>query len=199
MSKFKKFFLISTLFIFVLLGLTSCKLFKKPTEEPEKAPSVTCDIKFAKTVNDKYEATEWYEDNSFEINTKIYVIVDFTFINYGSEDDLIEFKIQIPNAKYYSTYDYVKGSIIPTIDEKPVYNSDGTINMTIIELGDMFFYIKKGEIPFKYTYCFVIEANMECEFAEFKAVFISENGMVMDRNQTFVKTYSFYSKEGNQE
>ena len=53
-----------------------------PTQTP-----IVCDIKFAKTVDEKYQALEWYEGNEFEINTKIYVIVDFTLINYNAEDE----------------------------------------------------------------------------------------------------------------
>ena len=164
-----------------------------PTQTP-----IVCDIKFAKTVDEKYQALEWYEGDEFEINTKIYVIVDFTLINYGAEDDFVEFKIQIPYAKYYSTHEYEKGIIAPKEEYKDVMSDDGTVE-PMVELSEMVFNVKAGQTPFHYTYCFAIEANQVCEDVQFKAVFISDAGIVIARNQTFTKTYSFVSNEGGAE
>ena len=100
--------------------------------EPEIEP-ISCEIMFAKTVDEKYQATEWYEGDEFEINTKIYVIVDFTLINYGAEDDIVEFKIQIPYAKYYSAHEYEKGVVAPKEEYKDVMNDDGTFE-SMVEL-----------------------------------------------------------------
>lgn len=163
-------------------------------DEPETEP-ITCTIQFAETVDEKYQPIKLYEEDRFQINTKIYVIVDFTMINYGKEEDYIEFKIQIPFAKYYSTYEYNKGVIEPKEEQKDVVNDDGTTE-SMIELSDMVFRVKAGQVPFHYVYCFTIEANSPCENVEFKAVFTSDNGIVISRNQTFSKQYSFVSQNG---
>lgn len=163
-------------------------------DEPKTEP-ITCTIQFAETVDEKYQPVKLYEEDRFQINTKIYVIVDFTMINYGEEEDYIEFKIQIPFAKYYSTYEYNKGVIEPKEEQKDIVNDDGTTE-SMIELSDMVFRVKAGQVPFHYVYCFTIEANSPCENVEFKAVFTSDNGIVISRNQTFSKQYSFVPQNG---
>lgn len=178
----------------VLIGAIGCTSKK---ETPEQTP-ITCSIQFAETVDEKYQPIKLYEGDQFEINTKIYVIVDFTMINYGSEDDFLEFKIQIPYAKYYSTYEYNKGVIEPQEEQKDVINDDGTTE-SMIELSDMVFRVKAGQTPFHYTYCFTIAANSVCDNVEFKVVFISDNGIIISRNQTFSKTYSFVDKNGGEQ
>ena len=191
---------ILNLFLVVLLLMTTFAFTGCNEEEPtppEQTPIVG-DIKFAKTVDEKYQAIEWYEGDEFEINTKIYVIVDFTLINYGAEDDFVEFKIQIPYAKYYSTHEYEKGVVAPKEEYKDLMNDDGSIE-PMVELSDMVFNVKAGQIPFHYTYCFSIEANQVCEDVQFKAVFISDAGIVIDRNKTFSKTYSFVQNVGGEE
>lgn len=190
----------------ILVCATGCKGPKwlawlpwiEAEETPEQTP-ITCSIQFAETVDEKYQPIKLYEGNQFEINTKIYVIVDFTMINYGTEDGSLEFEIQIPYAKYYSTYEYNKGVIVPNEEQKYATNADGTIEPMIV-LSNMVFRVKAGQIPFHYTYCFTIEANSVCENVEFKAVFTSDNGIVIPHNQSFSKTYSFVDKnEGEQE
>ena len=112
--------------------LTGCK-----DEEPAPVQTpIVCDIKFAKTVDEKYQALEWYEGDQFEINTKIYVIVDFTLINYGAEDDFVEFKIQIPYAKYYSTHEYEKGVVAPKEEYKDVMANFETL-VKVLETRDL--------------------------------------------------------------
>ena len=160
-----------------------------PTQTP-----IVCDIKFAKTVDEKYQALEWYEGNEFEINTKIYVIVDFTLINYNAEDEYIDFKIQIPYAKYYSTHEYNKGIIEPKEEYKNEMTSDGTVE-PMVELSEMVFRVKAGQIPFHYTYCFSIEANQVCEDVLFRVKFIPDSGNI----ETFTKTYSFVQSAGGEE
>ena len=70
----KKIFNLLLVMIMTVLSfgtLTGCK-----DEEPAPVQTpIVCDIKFAKTVDEKYQALEWYEGDQFEINTKIYVIV----------------------------------------------------------------------------------------------------------------------------
>ena len=75
---------------------------------------------------------------------------------------------------------------------------DGTVE-PMVELSEMVFNVKAGQIPFHYTYCFSIEANQVCENVQFKAVFISDAGIVIARNQTFTKTYSFVQSAGGEE
>lgn len=171
--------------------------WKWPWEKMDesKTEAITCTIQFAETVDEKYQPIKLYEEDQFQINTKIYVIVDFTMINYGEEEDYIEFKIQIPFAKYYSTYEYNKGVIEPKEEQKDVINDDGTTE-SMIELSDMVFRVKDGQVPFHYVYVFTIEANSPCENVEFKAVFTSDNGIVIPRNKTFSKQYSFVSQNG---
>ena len=163
------------------------------TTTPTQTP-IVCDIKFAKTVDEKYQALEWYEGNEFEINTKIYVIVDFTLINYNAEDEYIDFKIQIPYAKYYSTHEYNKGIIEPKEEYKNEMTSDGTVE-PMVELSEMVFRVKAGQTPFHYTYCFSIEANQVCEDVLFRVKFIPDSGNI----KTFTKTYSFVQSAGGEE
>ena len=194
MKKIFNLLLVMVMTVLTFGVFTGCK-DEEPA--PEQTP-IVCDIKFAKTVNEKYEAVEWYESNEFEINTKIYVIVDFTLINYGAEDDFVEFKIQIPYAKYYSTHEYEKGVVAPKEEYKDVMADDGTIE-SMVELSEMVFNVKAGQRSFHYTYCFSIEANQICKDVQFKAVFISDGGIVIARNQTFTKTYSFVQSAGGEE
>ena len=129
---------------------------KEETESAEKVDdAVTFSSEKGQTLDEKYQALEWYEGDEFEINTKIYVIVDFTLINYGAEDDFVEFKIQIPYAKYYSTHEYEKGVVAPKEEYKDLMNDDGSVE-PMVELSDMVFNVKAGQIPFHYTYCFSI-------------------------------------------
>ena len=160
-----------------------------PTQTP-----IVCDIKFAKTVDEKYQGLEWYEGDEFEINTKIYVIVDFTLINYNEEDNYIDFKIQIPYAKYYSTHEYSKGIIEPKEEYKDVTYDDGTVE-PMVELSEMKFRVKAGQTPFNYKYCFTIAANQVCENVSFRVKFIPDSGEV----KTFTKTYSFVQSAGGEE
>ena len=188
---------ISCLSLLLVVMLTSSFMLAACDKTPDQTP-ITCSIQFAETVDEKYQPIKLYEGNRFEINTKIYVIVDFTMINYGSEDDFLEFKIQIPYAKYYSTYEYNKGVIEPKEEQKDVINVDGTTE-SMIELSDMVFRVKAGQTPFHYTYCFTIAANSVCDNVEFKVVFISNNGIIISHNQTFSKIYSFVDKNGGEQ
>ena len=190
MKKILNLFLVVVL-LMTTFAFTGCN--EEESTPPEQTP-ITCEIKFAKTVDEKYQAIEWYEGDEFEINTKIYVIVDFTLINYGAEDDWIEFKIQIPYAKYYSTHEYKKGVVAPKEEYKDVMNDDGTIE-PMVELSNMVFRVKPGQIPFSYTYCFSIEANQVCEGVNFTAKFIPNKGEI----KTVSKAYSFVQNVGGEE
>lgn len=192
MKKIISCFLVCACILMSMFLFVACDIewpWEKDDEVDEQVP-ITCEISFAKNVNEKYEPIELYEGDEFKINTKIYVIVDFTMTNYGAEEDFIEFKIQIPYAKYYSTYEYNKGVIEPKEEHKSVINDDGHVE-AMIELSDMVFRVKDGQTPFHYTYCFTIEANSVCENVEFKAIFVSENGILISRNQTYSRKYSF--------
>lgn len=192
MKKIISCFLVCACILMSMCLFVACDIewpWEKDDEVDEQVP-ITCEISFAKNVNEKYEPIELYEGDEFKINTKIYVIVDFTMTNYGAEEDFIEFKIQIPYAKYYSTYEYNKGVIEPKEEHKSVINDDGHVE-AMIELSDMVFRVKDGQTPFHYTYCFTIEANSVCENVEFKAIFVSENGILISRNQTYSRKYSF--------
>ena len=194
----KKIFILLLVVVLLMttLAFTGCNE-EEPTS-PEQTP-IVCDIKFAKTVDEKYQALEWYEGYEFEINTKIYVIVDFTLINYGAEDDFVEFKVQIPYAKYYSTHEYEKGVVAPKEEYKDLMNDDGSVE-PMVELSEMVFNVKANQSEgFHYTYCFSIQANQICKDVQFKAVFISDGGIVIARNQTFTKTYSFVQSAGGEE
>lgn len=191
----------------VLVGATGCTGPKwlawlpwiDAEEETQEQTPITCSIQFAETVDEKYQPIKLYEGDQFEINTKIYVIVDFTMINYGSEDDYLEFKIQIPYAKYYSTYEYNKGVIAPKEEQTNFTNDDGIIESMIV-LSKMEFRVKTGQIPFHYTYCFTIEANSVCDNVEFKAVFEpSKEKIIISEQQTFSKTYSFVDNNGGEQ
>lgn len=165
---------------------TSIVTTSTPPESKKSPISITCDIRFAKTVDEKYQAVELYEDEKFKINTKIYVIVDFSITNKEDNDIPVEFKIQIPYAKYYSAYEYKKGVIKPKAENKEVVMDDGNIEETV-ELSEMKFVAKTGGNPFDYSYCFCIEASQICEDVQFKAMFSTEDGF----ESTFTRNYSF--------
>lgn len=195
MKKIISWILVCTGILTAMSLLAGCDK-KADTKEIEP---FTCEISFAKTVDERYEPIELYEGDEFKINTKIYVIVDFTMINYGTEDDEVDFIIRIPYAKYYSTYEYNKGVIEPTEEIKDTLNDDGTKEPRV-ELSGMVFLVKKGQTPFHYTYCFTIEANSVCEDVKFEAILTSYSGNVAAQNNGYSKAwskkYSFIDEEG---
>lgn len=183
-----------TLFLVVVMMVSSvCVL--TGCEEPEP---ITCEIRFAKSVDDRYEAAEWFDGTEFEVNTKIYVIVKFTLMNtHDSEYATINLNVELPHAEYYSTHEYRKGPIVP--DEEIIPNAGG---YNVIRLTGMQFSIKPGSVAFNYTYCFEIKASTVCDDATFKVVFSSslenEKDGVMNQNYPFTQTYSFVQSAGGE-
>lgn len=139
-----------------------------------------------------------FEGNTFEINTKIYVCVDFTITKNVGAEEIISFVVQIPYAEYYSTKDYYSGTVKP--HENPYTQQDSYGNeYTVMELNQMNFVIDDKE-SHDYHYIFEIEANQVCESADFIVRFKPENSnlsvMVNGVNDNKAKTtYTFKSKE----
>lgn len=195
-----KKFSLCLLTVLYLVFLLSCRKGKNETAVSatgggysvgDGSDGITCDIRFAEEVDDYCNPTKYYDGNRFEINKPIYVIVDFTMTNYGSEDDTIDFEIKIPCAKYYSTYEVLKGVIFPKPEIVEDINDSGKSEKAV-KLSGMNFIVKGDQKPFHYTYCVEISGIEVCDNAEFRAIFKSENGKVIARNKTFSKRYSFY-------
>lgn len=161
----------------ISLLLTGCKgpewLSWLPwiTVEEEKSDfEVTCSISYAKDG----DREEMYDTTVFEINTRIYVCVDFTIKkNSANPVENIDFVVQIPYAEYYSTKDYYQGTIKPKENPKSAQDLHGN-TYTIMELTDMTFIIDDN-FDHAYKYIFEIEANQVCENAEFISRFEPEN------------------------
>lgn len=158
---------------FACLMLVGCEKMDTdwlPWTDKKSDFEVTCNIYYAKD-GDK---NELYDTTTFEINTKIYVCVDFVLKkNTNNKVENIDFVVQIPYAEYYSTKEYYQGTIRPKENPKSAQDLHGN-TYTIMELTDMTFIIDdKEEHP--YYYIFEIEANQVCDNAEFIARFEPEN------------------------
>ena len=189
MKKAGVIFALCCSFIIVAISAAACTWYNPATwfKKDKKTP-IVCTIRFAKSVDEKGHATEFFTDKEFPINTRIYVIVDFTFTNYEKKDGYVDFKVRIPHAKYYAVSGYKAGVVVPTQDVKIEVTPNGEDPM--IELSNMVFRVKPGENT-PYTYCIEIEANTVCEDAEFRAIFTSEDGVVIKSNQVFKESYFF--------
>lgn len=181
-------FLIGILLCFELIG---CK-----EKTPKKSFDITTTFSFYKDGNKK----EMFETNKFEINTKIYVYVDFDIKKNIEAEEIISFVVQIPYAEYYSTKDFYSGTVEPKENPYTQINANGE-KYTVMELNHMNFTIGDNEIH-HYHYIFEIEANQICNEADFIVRFkpentnltVSVNGMDDNKSKT---TYTFF-KRGEQ-
>lgn len=159
-----------------------------------KSFDVAVDFSFYKDGNKK----EIFDTDTFEINTKIYVCVDFSITKNVDAEEVISFVVQIPYAEYYSTKDYYSGTIVPKENLYVQQDEDGS-EYTIMELNQMNFTINDKETHI-YHYIFEIEANQECEDADFIVRFKPENTNLtvsvnqMNDNKAKV-TYTFFQGE----
>ena len=198
----KKIFNLLLVMIMTVLSfgtLTGCK-----DEEPAPVQTpITCEIKFVREVDEKYKPIGEAE-YAFEVNTKFYAIVHFTMINYHPEEyAMIDFRVYLPHAEYYSTHEFKKGPQIPSESYVPRLEQDGT-TYEVICLSGMQFSVKPGQEAFDYTYCFELKADSVCESAKFEVVFSStlesdRSNEVMNKNYPFSATYSFVSAVGGEE
>lgn len=167
--------------------------------ESEKSDfEVSADFNFYKDEGKK----EKFSSNEFEINTHIFVAVDFSITkNAAAEEETISFVVQIPYAEYYSTKDFYSGTIKPNENEYTQQDQYGN-EYTVKELNQMNFIIADKETH-KYTYIFEIEAVQVCESADFIVRFKPENTNLSvavngQKGENKAKTaYSFKAKESN--
>lgn len=139
-----------------------------------------------------------FQGSDFELNTKIYVCVDFTIKKNVQAEEIISFVVQIPYAEYYSTKDYYAGTIRP--HENPYTQFDAYGNeYTVMELNQMNFVIDDNE-SHDYHYIFEIEANQICDSADFIVRFKPENSNLNvsvngNKDNKAKTTYTFKAKE----
>ena len=200
MKKIKAFK--STLVLIMLLlitcVLTGCKgprwLSWLPWVEYQDFDIITT-FSFYKDGNKK----EQFEGNEFEINTRIYVCVDFTITKKVEAEEVISFVVQIPYAEYYSTKDFYRGTIEPHEREYIQRDTHGNEYM-VKELSQMNFVLSDNE-SHDFHYVFEIEANQVCEFADFIVRFKPENSNLDDvyvngeRVNMSKVSYTFKAKE----
>lgn len=184
-------------------GLTSCSgpkwLAWLPWVECDEKSDfeVTTDFSFYKDQDKK----EKFSSNEFEINTRIFVAVDFAITKNVDAEETVSFVVQIPYAEYYSTKDFYSGTIKPNENEYTQQDQYGN-EYTVKELNKMNFIFADKETH-KYTYIFEIEAIQACESADFIARFKPENTNLTiavngQKGENKAKTsYSFKTKEIN--
>lgn len=173
--------------IVMCLGLVACKE-QKPDFE------ITTEFSFYKDG----KKSEQFLDNTFEVETRIYVCVDFTITKHAPGEETIAFVVQIPYAEYYSTKDFYSGTIRPKENLYEQQDLKGN-KYTVMELNQMNFIIDDNN-SHVYHYVFEIEARQVCESAEFMVRFKPENTnlsvKVNDQEDNKAKTtYTFVSKE----
>lgn len=130
---------------------------------------IAVDISFYQDGNKKVPFTS----DEFDVNTRIYVCVDFTVTKNVDAKEVIAFEVQIPYAEYYSTKDFYAGTIIPHENEYTQQDLHGN-EYTVKELNQMNFVFDDNE-SHDYHYIFEIEANQPCESADFIVRFKPEN------------------------
>lgn len=172
------------------LGLAGCG-------EKEAKPDfdITTEFSFAKDG----EKREFFDSTVFNVNTKIYVCVDFSITKNAPSEETISFVVQIPYAEYYSTKDFYSGTVKPK--ENPYTEQDLNGNeYTVMELTQMNFVIDDSKTH-DFHYVFEIEANQPCESADFKVRFKPENtnlnNVVVNGEKTnkASTSYTFVSNE----
>ena len=171
-------------FISILLSsvfLTSCNgpkwLSWLPWIEYEEEKcdfEISTDFSFYKDAKKK----EKFDTNTFDINTKIFVFVDFTITKYIDSEETISFEVKIPYAEYYSTKDFRLGTIKPSEEEFFEQDSNGNLYTVKLLTRMNFLYRSDDKFTHPYTYIFEIEANQECESADFITLFTPENNSV---------------------
>lgn len=113
--------------ITLFLGIIACfSLGACGYEESKSDFEVSTNFSFYQDGDKK----EKFETNQFEINTKIYVCVDFTITKNVEAEEISSFVVQIPYAEYYSTKDYYSGTIKP--HEKTYTQQDSYSNEYIV-------------------------------------------------------------------
>lgn len=195
----KKITFILALLISMILS-SGCSNKKNNTSSTSIATSVTssvplqyfdCTIKFSKKLD--VNSTDLYLTNELPINTDIHVIVDFTFYNFDSVNDVIDFKVNLrPGFDTYSVHDFSEGPLEPTIPdhECDIILGEGGLQK-VIEISGMKFNIKKDIQKKHYYYIFTIRASKTNEDCEFKVLFSPQDGRFNDgRNKSFSKKFS---------
>lgn len=158
---------------------------------------VSVDFNFYKDDSKK----EKFPTNEFEINTRIFVYVDFAITKNAASEEIIAFVVQIPYAEYYSTKNFHLGAIVPNEREYQQQDQYGN-EYTVKELDQMNFTFDSNE-TLKYTYIFEIKAIQVCETADFITRFKPENTNLSvevngQKGENCAKTtYSFKSSESN--
>ncbi len=183
------------------LALASCSTPTwLPWGDEEKSDfEVSADFSFYKDEDKK----EKFSSNEFEINTRIFVAVDFAITKNIDPEEIVSFVVQIPYAEYYSTKDFYSGTIRPNENEYTQQDQYGN-EYTVKELNQMNFVLADKETH-RYTYIFEIEAIQVCESADFIARFKPENTNLTivvngQKDENKAKTsYSFKAKGSDNE
>jgi hypothetical protein len=166
---------------------------------------ISCDIKFAKDVDSKGTASDYYEksqkttvdSNSKEqttetyflpVKTDVYVMVDFSITNNSDDASTIAYKVTIPFADYFSAIYYVKGEIKPTQITEPSY-LDSEHNLKII--SGMAIPLK-GKQTVSLQYIFGIQGDSVEENLKFNCYFENADGAHIDLpSDPYYETFDF--------
>lgn len=154
-----------------ILNLTSCEGPKWPWDKNTEKSKFEINVNFGfyKDGNKK----EKFPSTNFEINTRIFIAVDFEIKSNIDKEEAIGFKVEIPYAEYYSKKDFFSGTLILSENEYTKQDKQGH-DYTVKELGPKTFDINKYETR-TWTYMFEIEAIQICESADFIVEFSPEN------------------------
>ena len=203
----KKHLTYLTILILPVLGLLGCGgSYENNTglDSSQDSTSTTqtyfdCSIKFSKTLegNDG----DYYFKKELPINKDIFVMVDFTFYNLDSVDDVIDFKVNLkPGFDTYSVHDYTRGPQEPTEPdhEEKFYDDDGV--KKVIEISGMKFNIKSENAKKHYYYVFTIQARKTSNECEFKTIFSPQDGLFNDgRNKSFSEQFTLVDYSSTEE
>ena len=200
----KKIITIISAFLLSTVFLTGCFFESGNSEKdtstyvPVTKTYINCSIEFSKSIAENKD--NLYNEKSLPINTDIYVHVDFTFYNLDSNNDVIDFKVDLkPGFDTYNVYDFTKGPQEPTEPkhEEQLIDEDGI--KKVIEISGMKFSLKSENSKKHYHYVFRIQASKTCDDCEFKAIFSPQDGNFNSgRNKSFSEKFLLVesSKEG---
>lgn len=131
------------------------------------------------------------KESVLPINEDIKIHVDFTFQNWDSVNDVIDFQVNLkPGFDTYQVFDYTAGPQEPTIPahEEDLMDVGGT--KKIIGIRGMKFNIKSDNAKKGYKYEFTLKAKNPSKDCEFKAIFSPQDGNFNGgRNKSFAKKF----------
>lgn len=183
-SKIKRFFIAFIAMACIATSLTSCNsvnsIFTKPVE---------CEIYFRKSSDVN---SEEYENNVFNLNTKIYLHFKFTLKNVHMDgSELFAFTVHIPGAQYFERVDFIQGSIVPLHSTKTTWDENDVPVETVV-LSEMYFEIKKDANLKPKEFVFEIVAKEACH-GNVEALFETKRGSptYLDEWKSHKKSFTF--------